>query len=265
MTRHSHSSGQVTVIGEELMELVPESRVLLGVDVVGSASNPGYYLSPLVRTVNRMLDTAIRASGIRDDEILDVESGGDGALYTLPSSRLGSVLDFSERLDQLVAKHNQWQKPDIRLRIAVELGAVGDAAGYYPAKIYRSRLMNATAFKKLLARCLSERPPGSVNTALIVSAPAFREAFGGDYTELVKRVDFAEMPVAEKEFQETSWVRVPGLDANSVANIAAADQVTDSATAVMDRTVVTNHVNGAMHGVQAGIVSGGITIGLERR
>jgi hypothetical protein len=58
---------------------------------------------------------------------------------------------------------------------------------------------------------------------------------------------------------------VPGLDATSVAHIAAADQVTDSATAVMDRTVVTNHVNGAMHGVQAGIVSGGITIGLERR
>jgi hypothetical protein len=241
--------------------------VLLGVDVVGSASNPGYHLSPLVRTVNRMLDTAIRASGIGDDEILDVESGGDGALYTLPSSRLGTVLDFSERLDQLVAEHNRWKKPEIRLRIAVELGAVGDAEGYYPAKIYRSRLMNAPAFKMLLDRCLSERGGGSVNTALIVSAPAFREAFGGDYTELVKRVEFAEMLVAEKEFQETSWVRVPGLDATSITSFVTANRAagTDSAAAPAAGTVVNNNVKGSMHGVQAGIVSGGITVGLEHR
>jgi hypothetical protein len=60
---------------------------------------------------------------------------------------------------------------------------------------------------------------------------------------------------------------VPGLDATSIAGIAAANRTasTDSAAAPAAGTVVTNHVNGAMHGVQAGIVSGGITIGLEHR
>lgn len=257
------------------MELVPESQVLLGVDVIGSARNPGHHLNPLWLSLARMLNAAFQASGIRDDELTDVELAGDGALYTLPTSRLGTVLDFSQRLDQLAAEHNRWRKPDIRLRIAVEMGVVGEEPGYYAAKIYRSRLLNAPVFKRLVERCLAERPDGSVNTGLIVSGQVYREAFGGDYTQLVKPADFAELEVTNKEFTERARVRVPGFDARSLTEFAVAagapeDQHNETRQDVdaagPDGGVrVTNRVVGDMHGVQAGIVHGDITFGRDPR
>ncbi|HET6503826.1 MAG TPA: hypothetical protein VFG87_24010 [Amycolatopsis sp.] len=247
------------------MDLMPETRVLLGVDVIGSAGNPGHQYNALWRALDRMLGTALNECGIPNDELLDWEPGGDGVLYTLPSRRLGTALDLTEHLDRLAAAHNRKHKPDLRLRIAVELGAVGDEPGYYAPKVWQQRLLNARAFKELMKHCLRERPEGSVNTGLIVSAPAFREVFSGDYTRTVQRHDFAEIEASEKEFAETAWVRVPGLDSRTLKEFVAATAATDTAgiteTTPEPKTRVVNQVFGTMNGVQAGDVHGDINFG----
>jgi hypothetical protein len=248
------------------MDVMPETRALLGVDVIGSAANEGHHYDPLWRALDRMLGRALAGRGIPDDEVLDYEPGGDGALYTLPSRRLGGVLDLADDLDRLAAEHNRSRKPDIRLRIAVEVGAVGEGPGYFAPKIWRGRLLNSAAFKELMKHCLHKRPEGSVNTGLIVSAPAFREAFGGDYTAVVRRHDFVEIEASEKEFTEPAWVRVPGLDSRTLAEFVSASQAKPETPkpVVEPEAKVVNQVYGTMNGVQAGDVHGDINFGTGR-
>ncbi|HVV13120.1 hypothetical protein [Amycolatopsis sp.] len=238
------------------MDLLPETRTLLGIDVIASATNPGYHLNALWQTLSEILDTALRESSIHPEEVLENEHTGDGSLYTFPSRDLGLVLDLSQRVDQLAAEHNRWRKPEIRMRIAVDVGAVGDSRGYYSPKIWRSRLLNSQAFKDIVEHCIQERPDGSVSSGLIVSSTAFREAFGGNYTRVVRQAEFAEIKVDKKEYHEPAWVRVPGFDARSLGVLARETVEPERPGSVR------NVVHGSMqNSVQAGTVHGGIHLG----
>ncbi|MGH3943075.1 MAG: hypothetical protein ACRDTG_31520 [Pseudonocardiaceae bacterium] len=246
------------------MHPIPEHRALLGLDVVGSARNAGHYLNAIAEAVDRMLRTALQDCGIQRSEVMNWESTGDGVLLTLPSCHVGRLLGLSRRIDDLAADHNRWRKPDVRLRIAVELGPVGDLPGYYPSKISHTRLLNAPAFKELLQRCIDEASDGSVNTGLILSEHAFSSAFGGDHTESVRRGDFVALPVVDKEFAQAAWVRIPGFDSRSIENFINTF-LPLTADAKSDREVrVRNEVRGMMTGVQAGTVNGGISFGGHR-
>lgn len=243
------------------MDLVPEHRALLAVDVVGSASNPGYYLNPIRKAVDDLLRAALDSSGIERSEVLEWEPTGDGALLTLPSGRLGTLLDLAQRLDTQAAERNRSRKPDVRLRVAVELGPVGDQPGYYAPKISLTRLLNAETFKRLFERCMHERTDDSVNTGLIVSEQAFRSAFSGDHTQLARRSDFAEIPVQDKEFAAKAWVHVPGFDPLSITGFAQQH----GQPAPERSPQVHNQVNGSMNGIQAGTINGGIVFGAGPR
>ncbi|MBW4721745.1 hypothetical protein [Saccharothrix obliqua] len=229
---------------------VPEQRALLGVDVVGSARNEGYHLDTVRVAVEEMVRDALATAGLGRGDVLEWESTGDGALLTLPSRRLGAVLDAVHHLEALAEEHNRRRRPDIRLRLAVEVGPVGPHPGYYAPKISLNRMLNAPAFKDLVARC------SGMNTALIVSATALRDAFGGDYTTHVRRTDFSPLEVRDKEFAETTWVRVPGFDTRTATAVAPPDEPEPE---YQGRVV--NVVNGAFHGVQANVVNGGIHLG----
>ncbi|WAL66806.1 hypothetical protein ORV05_03055 [Amycolatopsis cynarae] len=235
------------------MELLPETRALLGIDVIASADNPGYHLGALWRALAGMLNQAFADTGIDAEEVIESEPTGDGALYTLSSRRLGTLMDFSKRLDELAAEHNRERKPDVRLRIAVDLGAVGDVPSYYSAKISRGRLLDAPAFKSILTRCLAERP--DVNSGLILSMAAFRQVFGGDYTHAVRESEFAEVTVTNKSFREQAWLHVPGFDARSLRELAAEPNKSEPAA-----PQVNNQVNGTVNGVQAGTINGAVSV-----
>ncbi|GAB3584984.1 hypothetical protein GCM10027445_61900 [Amycolatopsis endophytica] len=245
------------------MTVMPESRVLLGVDVIGSAAQPGHYRRALWAALNRMLEAALSESGIGPEEVIDHEYTGDGALYTLPSTRLGSVVDLTQYLERRAGEHNRWHRPDLRLRLAVEVGAVGDSPGYYGPKISHSRLLNAGAFRRVLGRCLEEGDSEAPNTGLILSGAAFRETFAADYVHSVRRAEFAELTIHEKEFREQAWIRVPGFDARTLTAFSQplpAPQPSASARGEHPQSVH-NQVNGIMRGLQAGVIHGSVTFG----
>jgi hypothetical protein len=246
---------------EVLVELVPRHRALLGVDVVGSARNPGHHLNAIRKTVDEVLDESLRRAGIARSEVLEWEPTGDGALLTLPSEKLGALLDMAQHLDGALDHHNKWRKPEVRMRVAVEVGPVGAEPGFYPAKITHGRLLNAEAFKRLFRRC-QESDQGT-HTGLIISDQVLRTAFGGDHTNLVRRGEFAPLPVRDKEYADTAWVRVPGFDARSIGELAQPDVRTTPGP--QDQPRVSNHVNGNMYGVQTGTVNGGISFGAGPR
>lgn len=247
------------------MRDMPDTRALLGVDVIGSASNPGYHRDALWGELSQMLRTALTESGITPDEVKKYEPTGDGALYAFSAARLGTAVDLSDRLGELAADRNRWEKPDIRLRIAVEIGAVGDGTGYYSPTIWLTRLLGADAFKHLVNECISantDRQGNSpISSALIVSQNAFRSVFGGDYTK-VRETDFAELTVANKEFSEPAYVRIPGVDARTIAELATrqpatASQETDETA--RGSVTVRNTSHGPMKdSFQIGVVHGGV-------
>lgn len=250
------------------MVLMPDSQALLGVDVIGSASSPGYHRDRQWGALSTMLGTALTSSGITPDMVRHYEPTGDGALYTLPRHRLGTVVDLTDRLDKLAAEHNRWNKPDIRLRVSIEIGPVGPEPGYFTPKIYLARMLGAAEFRALVNECIQRNtdPVGnsSINTGLILSNAAFREVFAGDYTDVVRQTEFARLPVTSKEFSDTAWIRVPGLDAHTLARFAAGTDADAPRPAATHSTI--NHVGGNMtDSVQAEVVKGGIHFGGRHR
>nr|WP_042190484.1 hypothetical protein [Kibdelosporangium sp. MJ126-NF4]CEL19376.1 hypothetical protein [Kibdelosporangium sp. MJ126-NF4]CTQ94825.1 hypothetical protein [Kibdelosporangium sp. MJ126-NF4] len=243
------------------MNPLPRHQALLGVDVIGSARNPGHYLEALKTTTDTMLRTALTDTGIGPIPAADWESTGDGALLTLPSSDLGALFDAASRLETLAAQHNRWNKPDVRLRIAVHVGPVGPRSGYYEPKIAHSRLLNAPIFKQVVEQCLAERPADTVNTGLIVSDDAYRAVFGGDHTNLVNKADFASVVVADKEFEQPAWIRVPGFEAKSLTSFTKPEPRTQPTAGMTMHNTISGSDNGV---VQAREISGNITFGSGR-
>jgi hypothetical protein len=237
---------------------VPQHRALLGVDVIGSAQLPGYLMNAVPGIISELVGTALKQSEVEPDDVLSLESPGDGVLMVLPSGKLGAVLDAAVRLDQLTIDHNRWRRPEVRLRVAVHVGPVGDD-GFHRARITHTRLLDAPEFKDLLKRCRDERAEDTATTALIVSSEALETAFSGDHTQVVRRSDFASLPVAHKEYRQEAWVRVPGFDPRSLAAF------THPASAPQPQEHVRNVVHGDMHGVQAGTVHGGLNFYGGRR
>ncbi|MEU7475510.1 hypothetical protein AB0A63_05965 [Lentzea sp. NPDC042327] len=236
------------------MNPVPQHRTLLGVDVIGSAQLPPHLLAAVPTTVSELLHAALSAAGIDRSDVLAVESPGDGALLVLPSELLGAAVDAAAHLDQLTTEHNRWRKPEVRLRAAVHTGPVGADGGFYQARITHTRLLDAREFKALLTRCREEGGEETANTGLIVSAEALDTAFSGNHTRLARRAEFGPLPVANKEYRHTAWVRVPGFDPRALTALTTTPAPPESAARVV------NTVHGTNHGVQAGDIHGGVTL-----
>lgn len=242
------------------MDTVPDSRVLFGVDVVESATHPGYHLDAIPRVLNGLLSRTFTESGIQDRDIIDAETAGDAVLYTLPTHCLGKVVDAGQRLEASTLEHNRWSKPEVRLRIAVEQGSVADSGGYHHPKITRARLLESDVFKAVLSRSFGNHAEDPPCTGLIVSAAVFKQVFAGNYTALVHRGDFAEVHVSKKELHETAYIRVPGLDAERISEHAGEHRAKTHPPQAPG-PAVHNHVTGNMRGVQAGNIHGNVNVG----
>lgn len=243
------------------MQPVPEHRALFGIDVIGSATTPGHQRGQMSGAISELLHKALWETDIHHPDILRWEHTGDGALLTLHSSFLGKLFDLAKRLDTATATHNRISRPDIKLRIAIDLGPVGDSPGYYGPRLSHARLLNAAAFKDLLRRCMAERTDGSVNTGVIASSHAYTTAFGGDHTELAQQADFAPVTVQEKEFTGQAWISVPGFDARSITEFTSQPPAPQH-TGDPPGGRVSNHISGNVGtAVQAGTINGGVTFG----
>ncbi|KOV87600.1 hypothetical protein ADL03_06825 [Nocardia sp. NRRL S-836] len=243
-------SGHTVDTAEEQIDstAVPQRYVLLGVDVVGSARLPSHLRAALPGTISHLVENALAQSGIGRDDVLSYESPGDGAVVVLPGSQIGAVLDAAVLLDTLIIEHNRWHKPEVKLRVAVHVGPVGDD-GCDSACITHFRLLDAPEFKNLLQRCREEGDEDAANTALIVSSEALETAFSGNYTRVVRHSDFAALRVTNKEYRSDAWVRVPGFDPSRLAMFTESAPAGESGAHAQNMTP---------RDVQAGVVDGDV-------
>jgi hypothetical protein len=250
--------------------IVPEMRTLLGVDVIDSARTAPH-LRPQVPTVLKtLLSTGMDLVGVSPDEAVDAQYTGDGWLYAFPIGLLGRVVDLGRTLDGIVAEHNRWNKPELRLRLAVDAGPLPDTQGFHAANISRARLLEAPAFKLLARECMAARPDGSMSTAMIMSDIAYRTAFDGAYAKVARATDFAPLAVTNKEFNARAWVAVPGFDARTLAEMAEEDGTAASAPVEESEPTGGGRVQNTIkskvnHAVQAHTINGGVIMGRDPR
>ncbi|MFI9387976.1 hypothetical protein [Kutzneria sp. NPDC052558] len=248
------------------MDTVAEFRALLGVDVIDSASTAPHLLPQVPTVLQTLLGAGMDVVGISRDDAVDTQYTGDGWLYAFPTALLGRVVDLGHALDAIVAEHNKWNKLELRLRLAVEVGPLPDGPGFHPSNITRARLLEAPAFKVLARRCIAARPDGSMSTAMIVSDAVYQPVFRSDYTKVARRTDYAALTVTNKEFAAQAWVAVPGFDARTLATMIAEDQAPSPAPAkkkdkpARSGDTVKTVVNGTVkNSIVAGIIKGNVT------
>ena len=244
------------------MNAVPEYRAVLGVDAVGSASLPIHHHSALHRAIGAAVDAGLALHGVGPADLLDREDTGDGLLITAPSGTAGALLDAAHSIERLLTAHNTLHKPELRLRMAVEVGPVADGRGLAATKIALARMLDAEAFRTLFRRCLAERPADALNSALVVSDQVRRTVLDGGHTAVVRAAEFARLRLINKEFDGTAWVRVPGCDADTLARLADSAEPDEEQGHGLS---VVNTVHGGMRGgIQAGVINAPITLGGSR-
>ena len=250
------------------MDTVAEFRALLGVDVINSASTAPHLLPQVPTALKTLLGAGMDVVGISRDDAVDTQYTGDGWLYAFPTALLGRVVDLGHALDAIVAEHNKWNKLELRLRLAVEVGPLPDGQGFHPSNITRARLLEAPEFKQLARRCIAARPDGSMSTAVIMSDAVYQPVFRSDYTRVARRTDYAELAVTNKEFDARGWVAVPGFDARTLAAMITEDEPSAASAAPEAeaesprRGSVTNVVNGEVkNSVMAHTIKGDVRFG----
>jgi len=243
------------------VQLLPEHRALIGVDVVGSASLPGHHRAVVPRELRSIIDKAFSACGLDRSQAVEREHTGDGLVLVMPSPMLGALVDAADRINTVAGQRNDWSQPDLRLRIAIDVGPVAPPPSFADPKITLNRLLDAAAFKAVVQRCVGENREGA-HAGLIVSDAAHRLIFGGSYVSLVRGGEFAPLDVRVKEFAERGWVRIPGFEAKSLFPGAA-----ETAGPVADSSPTGGHIvhnTGVNHGVQAASITGGVVFGGSR-
>jgi hypothetical protein len=223
------------------VDTVAEFRALLGVDVIDSARTAPHLLPQVPTVLETLLAAGMNGVGVSRQAALDVQYTGDGWLYAFPSALLGRLVDLGPALDRIVAEHNRWNKLELRLRLAVEVGPLPDGPGFHPANIARSRLLEAPAFKLLARLCIAARPDGSMSTAMIMSDAVHQTIFRADYTQEARATDFAELAVTNKEFVARAWVAVPGFDARSLAALIAEGQPRPASEPIEESKATASH------------------------
>ncbi|AOS64958.1 hypothetical protein [Actinoalloteichus hymeniacidonis] len=202
------------------MSTMPEQRALLGVDLIDSSEYPGEQRRDLPGILAALLTAGMAGTALVDVMSTEDQHTGDGRLLAFPATHLPAVVLLATRLDELAAQRNARFRPSVRLRLAVELGALPDTLGYYGPAIDRARLLNADLFKAILARCSGLRSDGSPHSGLILSDRVHRAVFGDGWLTGLNSHDFAAVHLEEKASPGRAWIRVPGFDAFSITEFA---------------------------------------------
>ncbi|MBP2473980.1 hypothetical protein JOF53_002852 [Crossiella equi] len=242
---------------------MPAFRTVLGVDVIGASSLSPYHREKLPALVDKIVRDALATRNV----LVSPEAWqhtGDGALISFPCEQLANVVDATQLMNELAAAHTRDSKPDVRLRLSIDIGPLPLENGLYNTNIACTRMLDAAVFKAVLATC-HERQPHDFSSGLILSEAAHHLAFGDHYAELVPARDFGRIPFRHKELKAAAWIRVPGFDADTLARLGKElaepqSSVAASAAPALAPGSVSNVAHGNFSGIQAGTISGGVNM-----
>lgn len=244
------SSDEEGTVAEDWVEL-PPYRALLVVDVKGFSGLPGRRHAEVTDAIPGILRGAFERCGElevwRDRRF--AESTGDGHVLGFTSAVLPLLLSsFLRSLQDELDYHATVgaHAADLRMRVSVTVGPITDpnrdgvSTGSGDTRVELHRLLDAEPVKDLLARS----GPGT-RVAAIVSARAFEDAVRSGYAADPEDA-YVPVPVREKEFEGTAYLRVPsptgGLLRNGFVPAPAPVPADTRRPEPEDRTVTWNSV-----------------------
>jgi hypothetical protein len=236
----------------------PDLRALLAVDVVGASGSPTAQLAQIPVAVAEIVRDGLAAAGVRMRDATRTRPTGDGLLTAFPVRFLGGLVDAAHHFDELSERWNASRRPDVRLRVAVHVGAVPDADGLHRPNVHLVRLLDSPVLRGIVERCTGLRR--SFGAALIMSGAAHQVVFEGGLAERVAEEEFAQVPISSKELVCAAWVRVPGVHPEHLVPAAGPEPAAEPVDA-REAGYVHNHVTGNNHGVQTGVVQGDVRLG----
>jgi hypothetical protein len=186
---------------------VPLHRAIVGIDVVNSTARVNPAKALLRQGMHRVLDDALRESGIEEDNHDALVDCGDGALILIkPSDELPKtalLTTLVPLLEQRLADHNSRHPHHaFQLRVAVHAGEVHfDRWGQYGEALdVTCRLLDAPALKRALAD--SEAP-----LALVVSDDLYRSIVRHGYDDIDSDTFSPAVRVEVAGAEHIGWIR----------------------------------------------------------
>lgn len=198
-------------------DCVPLHRTILGVDIVNSTARLNTAKAHLRRHMHRVLDEALRASGITERHRDPLVDRGDGALIIIkPSDEVPKTILLAElvpALGLLLAQHNdRHPQQAFRLRVAIHAGEVHyDQWGQFGEALdVTCRLLDAPALKSSLA---SSTAP----LALAISDDIYRSIVRHGYENIDDKPFNSIIHVEVAGFSHAGWIRDENADTEADA------------------------------------------------
>ncbi|MEV6619573.1 hypothetical protein AB0M71_01545 [Amycolatopsis sp. NPDC051114] len=202
------------------MSEMPATRALFGFDVIGSSSNDDDLLDEVRQTADELVSEAFDHTGVDTAARVNYSGTGDGYLAAFPESSLPALIDAAHFLHGRLYLRNRRSIPAIGLRLAVHAAPIRvvDGDSFQRPMIELARLLDASAVKDVVRRLADRRP---VTVVTVLSAQAFRTAVQAGHTSRLVKHDFSRLVITNKEFEETSWVWIPGVVLDSLPATAS--------------------------------------------
>ncbi|WP_328612532.1 hypothetical protein OHS18_24465 [Amycolatopsis sp. NBC_00355] len=194
--------------------------LLLAVDMWRYGSRDGQQQADLQQALTDGVTTAATAAGL-DRASWTLQDGGDGFCAVITDSSAEPVLvgPFVRELDTWLHRFNHVRRPEtqLRLRLATHHGGSVPAAHGYASDglVHVNRLLDAAQARAVLT-ALPE-----ANLVQILSEPIFEGCVRQRLTEVFE-AEFVRIRVdiPAKAFRSDAWIRVPGVPAEKVAELA---------------------------------------------
>jgi hypothetical protein len=196
-------------------------HLCMAIDMQGYGGRAGGRHPEIQQDLVGLIDRAAARVGL-DHDRWEPQKSGDGQFAVLPvdQSEVLVVDDFVRELDVELRRFNEYRRDDwrIRLRLAIHYGPVAPAANGFAgsAPVTVGRLLDSRPLRRALA--VDE----DRYLALMLSRQVFEDTVAADHTSL-RTGDFLPVRVRVKEFDDTAWLRVPGMPATELKRALEAD------------------------------------------
>ncbi|MEV6646125.1 hypothetical protein [Amycolatopsis sp. NPDC051371] len=194
--------------------------LLLAVDMWRYGTRDGRQQAELQQALSDAVSAAAEIAGL-DRASWAVQDSGDGFLARIDdgSAEPALVGRFVRELDARLERFNHARRPETRMRLRISMhhgGSLPAAHGYASdGPVHVNRLLDAEQARAVLA-ALPE-----ANLVQVVSQPIFEGCVCQRLPE-VSEAEFVRVRVdkPEKRFSADAWIRVPGVPAAKVAELA---------------------------------------------
>jgi hypothetical protein len=202
--------------GTRFSRELPPFHVLVGVDLEGFTTNPAERMPRLCESIPRVLETALRRSGLDWEDRRFPQSTGDGFVLGLPAECVPLLLHpFLGELQIVLEEESRALRADdpnlrMRMRVSVHLGPLPYSDGREPSDGV-GKPMNDT--HRLLdsgpvRRALTLTDPEVTHAVAIISRRVYEDVVEAGFTAL-RPSELIPVHAQVKQFSEDAWLYVP--------------------------------------------------------